>query len=64
MVRKYSRLVYFSSIMVGHRCPVYFVNIENEQNHDKLDNNYWVAGRTEEEAFKKAQEKFPNKNSL
>ena len=48
----------------GHRCPVYFVNIENEQNHDKLDNNYWVAGRTEEEAFKKAQEKFPNKNSL
>ena len=45
----------------GHRCPVYFVNIENEQIHDKLDNNYWVAGRTEEEAFKKAQEKFPNK---
>ncbi|CAI5757697.1 unnamed protein product [Candida verbasci] len=45
----------------GHRCPVYFINIENEQ-HDKLDNEYWVAGRSEEEALEKAHKKFPNKN--
>ncbi|KAI5966178.1 VAS1 [Candida pseudojiufengensis] len=44
----------------GHRCPVYFVNIENEE-HDKLDNNYWISGRTYEEALAKANEKFGDK---
>lgn len=43
----------------GHRCPVYFVNIEGEQ-HDRIDGNYWVAGRSFEEAQEKAAKKFPN----
>lgn len=41
----------------GHRCPVYFVNFENET-HDRLDNEYWISGRTEEEALEKAKKKF------
>ncbi|CAK9438293.1 uncharacterized protein LODBEIA_P25170 [Lodderomyces beijingensis] len=44
----------------GHRCPVYFVNIEGEE-HDRLDNDYWVSGRNKEEALKKANEKFAGK---
>ncbi|EGW33130.1 valyl-tRNA synthetase [Spathaspora passalidarum NRRL Y-27907] len=44
----------------GHRCPVYFVTLEGEE-HDRLDNEYWVSGRTEAEALEKAQKKFPNK---
>lgn len=43
----------------GHRCPVYFVEIEGET-HDRLDNEYWVAGRNEAEARKKAEARFPN----
>ncbi|OBA22679.1 hypothetical protein METBIDRAFT_48289 [Metschnikowia bicuspidata var. bicuspidata NRRL YB-4993] len=43
----------------GHRCPVYFVVVDNEEG-DRLDNNYWVAGRTYEEALEKANAKFPN----
>ncbi|QLQ80223.1 hypothetical protein HG537_0D02240 [Torulaspora globosa] len=43
----------------GHRCPVYFVNIEGQEN-DKNDDTYWVAGRDLEEAEKKAIAKFPN----
>lgn len=43
----------------GHRCPVYFVKIEGEEN-DKNDGTYWVAGRNIEEAQKKADAKFPN----
>lgn len=43
----------------GHRCPVYFVNIEGQDN-DKNDDKYWVAGRDLEEAEKKAIAKFPN----
>lgn len=42
----------------GHRCPVYFVNIEGKEG-DRLDNNYWVAGRSYEEALEKAEKKFP-----
>ncbi|PWN48942.1 putative VAS1-valyl-tRNA synthetase [Violaceomyces palustris] len=39
----------------GHRCPVYFVNIEGlEQERD--DAKYWVAGRDLEEADRKAAE--------
>lgn len=41
----------------GHRCPVYFVEIEGKEG-DRLDNNYWVAGRTYEEALEKATKKF------
>ena len=43
----------------GHRCPVYFVEIEGKEG-DRLDNNYWVAGRTYEEALEKAQKRFPD----
>lgn len=43
----------------GHRCPVYFINIEGEE-HEKIDGDYWVAGKTLEEAEKKATAKFPN----
>lgn len=41
----------------GHRCPVYFVKIEGKED-DRLDNNYWVAGRTYEEALEKAKKRF------
>ncbi|KAG7661468.1 VAS1 [[Candida] subhashii] len=44
----------------GHRCPVYFVVIEGEE-HDRIDNEYWISGRTKEEALEKATAKFPNK---
>lgn len=42
----------------GHRCPVYFVDIEGRE-PDRLDNDYWVAGRSHEEALEKANKKFP-----
>lgn len=41
----------------GHRCPVYFVVIEGEEG-DRLDNNYWIAGRSYEEALEKANKRF------
>ncbi|KAK6203093.1 valyl-tRNA synthetase mitochondrial precursor [Scheffersomyces amazonensis] len=41
----------------GHRCPVYFVNIEGQEN-ERLDDAYWVSGRTKEEALEKANAKF------
>lgn len=44
----------------GHRCPVYFVNFEGVEG-DRLDNHFWIAGRSYEEALEKAQKKFPNK---
>jgi valyl-tRNA synthetase len=44
----------------GHRCPVYFVNIEG-QDQDRDDSEYWVSGRTEEEAKTKADAKFAGK---
>ena len=43
----------------GHRCPVYFINIEGQEN-DGIDGEYWVAGRTYEEAEEKAKAKFPD----
>lgn len=43
----------------GHRCPVYFVNIEGQENESN-DGEYWVSGRTLEEAQAKAAAKFPN----
>ncbi|ODV98039.1 hypothetical protein PACTADRAFT_47861 [Pachysolen tannophilus NRRL Y-2460] len=42
----------------GHRCPVYFVRIEGQDN-DPNDGEYWVSGRSLEEAGIKAQKKFP-----
>jgi valyl-tRNA synthetase len=44
----------------GHQIPAYFVNIEGGEG-DRSDNDSWVTGRTEEEAQKKAEEKFPGK---
>lgn len=42
----------------GHRCPVYFVKIEGQDN-DRNDGSYWVAGRNLDEALVKAEAKFP-----
>jgi hypothetical protein len=44
----------------GHQIPAYLVKVEGE-NTDESDNDVWVTGRTEEEAQKKAEEKFPGK---
>jgi valyl-tRNA synthetase len=44
----------------GHQIPAYFVNIEGGVG-DRSDNDTWVTGRTEEEAQKKAEQKFPGK---
>ncbi|KAA1080286.1 hypothetical protein PGT21_001188 [Puccinia graminis f. sp. tritici] len=44
----------------GHRCPAYFINIEG-QIQDETNGDFWVAGRTLEEAQNKAQQRFPNK---
>ncbi|KAF1997617.1 valyl-tRNA synthetase-like protein [Amniculicola lignicola CBS 123094] len=44
----------------GHQIPAYFVHIEGE-NGDRTENDLWVTGRTEEEAHKKAEAKFPGK---
>ncbi|KAM9916358.1 hypothetical protein OXX80_013632, partial [Metschnikowia pulcherrima] len=38
---------------------VYFVVVDGQEG-DRLDNNYWVAGRTYEEALEKATQKFPD----
>ncbi|KAH9456774.1 hypothetical protein Pst134EB_012975 [Puccinia striiformis f. sp. tritici] len=43
----------------GHRCPAYFIDIEG-QTQDETNGDFWVAGRTVEEAQTKAQERFPN----
>ncbi|KAG7884294.1 hypothetical protein KL938_002166 [Ogataea parapolymorpha] len=45
----------------GHRCPVYFANIEGE-NNDRNDGKYWISGRNEKEAREKAEKAFPGKN--
>jgi valyl-tRNA synthetase len=44
----------------GHRCPAYYVNIENEAD-SRANSEYWVAGRDLEEAKQKAASKFPGK---
>ena len=43
----------------GHRPPAYFVEIEGETKDDVEDR--WVTGRTEADAYQKAQTKFPGK---
>lgn len=44
----------------GHRIPAYFVTIEGQQSPPGAESNneYWVSGRTEEEAAEKAAKKF------
>lgn len=45
----------------GHRCPVYFVKaVDSSIEQDPSENEWWVAGRTLEEAEEKAAKKFPN----
>ncbi|PYH89225.1 valyl-tRNA synthetase [Aspergillus ellipticus CBS 707.79] len=43
----------------GHQIPAYFIDLDGQSN-DETDDTRWVAGRTEEEARKKAEAKFPN----
>ncbi|CAH0016630.1 unnamed protein product [Clonostachys rhizophaga] len=45
----------------GHQIPAYFITVEGEEKGDDADDNYWVCGRTEQEAREKAEEKFPGK---
>lgn len=42
----------------GHQIPAYYVKIEGKSGSTG-DDSLWVTGRTEEEALKKAQDKFP-----
>lgn len=43
----------------GHRIPAYYVTIKDVKNCDAEDNDeYWVSGRTQEEALEKAAKKF------
>lgn len=45
----------------GHQAPAYFIQFEGEPPGDDADNEYWVTGRTEADAEKKAAEKHPGK---
>ncbi|KAJ5983620.1 hypothetical protein N7481_005719 [Penicillium waksmanii] len=45
----------------GHQIPAYFVTVEGEDKADDVNDDYWVCGRTEEEAKEKAEAKFPGK---
>ncbi|QKX59919.1 uncharacterized protein TRUGW13939_07061 [Talaromyces rugulosus] len=45
----------------GHQIPAYFITIDGEGDGDDSNDDYWVCGRTEEEAQQKAEEKFPGK---
>ncbi|PWY89853.1 valyl-tRNA synthetase [Aspergillus heteromorphus CBS 117.55] len=42
----------------GHQIPAYLVDLEGRSS-DETENTLWVAGRTEEEARKKAESKYP-----
>jgi valyl-tRNA synthetase len=44
----------------GHRAPAYFVNIEGEEGSQE-DGNLWVCALDEDEAKRKAIQKFPGK---
>jgi valyl-tRNA synthetase len=46
-----------------HQCPAYFVRVGDEA-IDRADSSRLVAGRTEEEARKKAEAKFPGKHVM
>lgn len=48
----------------GHQAPVYFVNIEGEENNEaarREDGDNWVSGRTKQDAQASAEKKFPGK---
>ena len=45
----------------GHQAPMYFAQIYGEE-HDEADGSLWFAGRTQEEAEKKARAALPGKN--
>ncbi|PQE07696.1 hypothetical protein CJF31_00007519 [Rutstroemia sp. NJR-2017a BVV2] len=45
----------------GHQIPAYYISIEGEDGGNDADDNYWVCGRTEQEAQEKAEYKFPGK---
>lgn len=44
----------------GHRIPAYFVTIDDpiSPQGSEHDNDYWISGRSEEEALEKASKKF------
>lgn len=42
----------------GHRIPAYYVTIEGMSSGSNEDDHYWVSGRTQEEAARKAAERF------
>ncbi|TEY43479.1 hypothetical protein BOTCAL_0369g00090 [Botryotinia calthae] len=44
----------------GHQAPIYFAQIEGDQN-DESNGDRWFAGRTEEEAEAKAKKALPGK---
>lgn len=57
-----------SAIPTGHQAPAYFIELvkdeekgepENKDVGDESDGNFWVAARSEDEAWKKAEAKFP-----
>lgn len=48
----------------GHQIPAYFVTVEGEDKADDVNDDYWVCGRTEEEAQEKAEAKFPGKKVI
>ncbi|KAJ9589234.1 hypothetical protein L9F63_027980, partial [Diploptera punctata] len=60
-MEKYKRLVRISPAWWGHRIPAYFVTINDSSIQRAMmetDNEYWVSGRTKEEALEKASKKF------
>jgi valyl-tRNA synthetase len=42
----------------GHQIPAYFIKLDG-QDSDESDGNLWVCAHTEEEAYKKAEAKYP-----
>ncbi|KAL1130732.1 hypothetical protein AAG570_011973 [Ranatra chinensis] len=42
----------------GHQIPAYFVTVEDPSFKQEIDNEFWVSGRTQEEALEKAAKKF------
>ena len=43
----------------GHQAPAYLINLEGRE-IDSTKDEFWVTGRTEEEAHQKALNKYPN----
>lgn len=45
----------------GHQIPAYHVIVEGEDRKETVEDEYWVCGKTEQEAREKAESKFPGK---